>query len=59
LTPKEYVEVGKDETMKALVDLANSLIDDASISLKEKKSKLKQFQQVYPDLYEKHFANLF
>ena len=59
MTPQEYHEIGKDSTARGLIDLANSLIDDASISLKEKKSKLKQFQQVYPELYEKHFSNLF
>lgn len=59
LTKKEFDDVGKQETTKALVELANSLIDDATISLKEKKTRLKTFQQIYPDLYEKNFSNLF
>jgi len=59
LTAKEFVDAGKDETEKALVSLINQIVDDPLISLKQKKLKLKALQRIHPDIYEKHFAELF
>lgn len=59
LTMKDYEAIGKEETVKCLVDLTNSLIDNVNISLKEKKNRLKQLKQTHPEIYQKHFSNIF
>ncbi len=47
-----------NDTDRALVDLINSILDSTTMSVKEKKQRLKQFQKHYPVLFKKHFANL-
>jgi len=55
---REFESIGKEQTTQSLVQLANSLIDDATISLKDKKAKLKLLQEVHPEIYSQYFANM-
>ena len=48
----------KDLTSKLLVDLVNRIVDDPSVSLKQKKAKLAALRRVHPHVYEQHFADL-
>jgi len=42
----------------ALVQMINSILDNTSIPLKEKKQRLRQFQKHHPNLYAQHFAEI-
>lgn len=55
---KDYLKVSKEETTSALVELINHIIDDPKISLKQKKKKLKMFEETHPDIYQKFFSDL-
>lgn len=36
----------------------NSIIDDATMSLREKKQWLKKLQKSHPDVYDQHFSDM-
>jgi hypothetical protein len=55
----EYENSVKENTTKCLVELANHLIDDSKISLKEKEKKLRLLAHMHPDIYQQHFSNMF
>ena len=57
-TTNDYLKVSKEETTGALVDLINHIIDDPKISLKQKKKKLKMFEETHPEIYQKFFSDL-
>ena len=55
---QEYNNIGKEHTANSLVQLANLLIDDTTMSLKEKKAKLKVLQETHPEIYYVNFLFL-
>ena len=58
VSAEEYQSQAEHCTNKALVDMMNGIVDNTSMSLKEKKQRLKQFQKCYPQLYAKHFSEM-
>ncbi|CAL1542289.1 unnamed protein product [Lymnaea stagnalis] len=58
VSKEEFERQSKDCTEVSLIDLMNTVLDDTSLSLKEKKHRLKQFQKSYPDLFEQNFQGL-
>ncbi|XP_013083468.2 DEP domain-containing protein 7-like [Biomphalaria glabrata] len=58
VSAEEYKRQSKDCTELSLIELMNSVLDDTSISLKDKKHRLKQFQKSYPDLFERNFEGM-
>ncbi|KAH9505576.1 hypothetical protein Btru_055918 [Bulinus truncatus] len=58
VSTEEYERQSKDCTELSLIELMNSVLDDTSISLKEKKHRLKQFHKSYPNLFERYFEGL-
>ncbi|GFO42738.1 dep domain-containing protein 7 [Plakobranchus ocellatus] len=58
VSKEEFERQSKSCTENSLIDLMNSVLDDIKMSLKEKKSRLKQFQKSYPQLYDQHFDGM-
>ncbi|GFS16177.1 DEP domain-containing protein 7 [Elysia marginata] len=58
VSKEEFDRQSKNCTQSSLIDLMNSVLDDTSMSLKEKKNRLKQFQKSYPQLYEENFDGM-
>ncbi|XP_055334445.1 DEP domain-containing protein 1B-like [Paramacrobiotus metropolitanus] len=56
ITKQEY-DAQKDLLNDHMAILLNSIIADASMSIKDKRKKLKQFQKQYPDVYAARLAN--
>ncbi|KAL1270134.1 hypothetical protein QQF64_032423 [Cirrhinus molitorella] len=55
ISSQEFEEQKLSVSQTALADLLESLIKDKSMSVKEKKKKLKMFQKEYPDIYLRRF----
>ncbi|XP_073675588.1 DEP domain-containing protein 1A [Garra rufa] len=55
ISTQEFEEQKLSVSQTALADLLESLIKDKSMSVKEKKKKLKMFQKEYPDIYLRRF----
>uniref|UniRef100_A0A671PE63 DEP domain-containing protein 1A-like n=1 Tax=Sinocyclocheilus anshuiensis TaxID=1608454 RepID=A0A671PE63_9TELE len=55
ISTQEFEEQKLSVSQTALADLLESLIKDKTMSVKEKKKKLKLFQKEYPDIYSRHF----
>ncbi|XP_051965010.1 DEP domain-containing protein 1A-like [Xyrauchen texanus] len=55
ISTQEFEEHKLSVSQAALTDLLENLIKDKSMSVKEKKQKLKLFQKEYPDIYLKRF----
>lgn len=58
VSKEEFDRQSKNCTQSSLIDLMNSVLDDTNMSLKEKKTRLKQFQKSYPQLYEQNFDGM-
>ena len=58
VTDEEYKQQATTTTEIALKDLMNSILDNTSISLKEKKERLKQFKKYHQEIYDKYFSDL-
>jgi len=46
------------ETEQALVGLMNTILDNTTMSLKEKKQRFKHFQKHHATIYQKHFSDI-
>ncbi|XP_064189420.1 DEP domain-containing protein 1A isoform X1 [Anguilla rostrata] len=55
ISPQEFEEQKLSVSQAAIADLLESLIKDKSLSVKDKKKRLKQFQKQYPDIYVRRF----
>ncbi|KAI1891964.1 hypothetical protein AGOR_G00149130, partial [Albula goreensis] len=55
ISPQEFEQQRLSVSQAAITDLLESLIKDKSLSVKEKKKRLKQFQKQYPDIYTRRF----
>ncbi|XP_026125040.1 DEP domain-containing protein 1A isoform X1 [Carassius auratus] len=55
ISTQEFEEQKLSVSQSALADLLESLIKDKTMSVKEKKKKLKLFQKEYPDIYSRRF----
>ncbi|KAK3097684.1 hypothetical protein FSP39_012092 [Pinctada imbricata] len=55
---EQYKKQAVEGTKSALVDMMNGILDNTTISLKEKKQRLKQFQKCHPQLYAQHFSEM-
>ncbi|XP_067250712.1 DEP domain-containing protein 1A isoform X2 [Chanodichthys erythropterus] len=55
ISTQEFEEQKLSVSQAALVDLLENLIKDKTMSVKEKKKKLKLFQKEYPDIYLRRF----
>ncbi|XP_016146974.1 DEP domain-containing protein 1A-like [Sinocyclocheilus grahami] len=55
ISTQEFEEQKLSVSQTALADLLESLIKDKTMSVKEKKKKLKLFQKEYPDIYSRRF----
>uniref|UniRef100_A0A8B9LHP3 DEP domain containing 1B n=1 Tax=Astyanax mexicanus TaxID=7994 RepID=A0A8B9LHP3_ASTMX len=51
----EFEEQRVTGSQGAMVELLEGIIQDKSMSFKDKKKKLKQFQRSYPDIYRRRF----
>ncbi|XP_014662640.1 PREDICTED: DEP domain-containing protein 7-like isoform X2 [Priapulus caudatus] len=58
VSEEEFERQRQETSETALKDLVNSIIDDASTSLRSKKHWLKKLQKCHPDIYDKHFADM-
>ncbi|XP_029442272.1 DEP domain-containing protein 1A-like isoform X1 [Rhinatrema bivittatum] len=55
ISPQEFEEQKVSTSQAAIVELLESIIKDTTLSVKDKKRKLKQFQKEYPDIYQSRF----
>lgn len=55
VTPEEYKEQTLITSQHSLKDLLNKIVEDESISTKERKKQLKLFERSYPDIYQAKF----
>ncbi|XP_027729786.1 DEP domain-containing protein 1A isoform X2 [Vombatus ursinus] len=55
ISTQEFDEQKISTSQVAIAELLENIIKDKSLSLKEKKKKLKQFQKEYPAIYQKRF----
>ncbi|XP_065104578.1 DEP domain-containing protein 1A isoform X2 [Paramisgurnus dabryanus] len=55
ISTQEFEEQKLSVSQAALADLLENLIKDKTMSVKEKKKKLKLFQKEYPDIYSRRF----
>uniref|UniRef100_A0A8C8R691 DEP domain-containing protein 1B n=1 Tax=Pelusios castaneus TaxID=367368 RepID=A0A8C8R691_9SAUR len=55
ITPQEFDEQKVSTSQAAVAELLENIIRDKSLSLKDKKKKLKQFQKEYPLIYQNRF----
>ncbi|XP_051525746.1 DEP domain-containing protein 1A-like isoform X2 [Myxocyprinus asiaticus] len=58
ISTQEFEEHKLSVSQAALTDLLENLINDKSMSVKEKKQKLELFQKEYPDIYLKRFPTM-
>ncbi|KAL3870133.1 hypothetical protein ACJMK2_042744 [Sinanodonta woodiana] len=58
VTVNEYENLRLSHSQKALVDLLDEIIADNTMSSKDKKKRLKQFQKTYPDIYAERFPSV-
>ena len=58
VTSEEYSRQAEDCTTLALIDMMNGILDNTSMSLKEKKQRCRQFQKCHPKIYTKHFSTI-
>ncbi|XP_013395436.1 DEP domain-containing protein 7 [Lingula anatina] len=58
VTQEEYKKQMEDYTEQCLRKIMDGILDDTSISLKEKKSRVKQFQRHHPYIFNKFFSDL-
>ncbi|NXY18500.1 DEP1A protein, partial [Atrichornis clamosus] len=55
ITPQEFEEQKVSTSQAAVAELLENIIKDKNLSVKDKKKKLKQFQQEYPHIYRNRF----
>ncbi|XP_060087979.1 DEP domain-containing protein 1A isoform X2 [Heteronotia binoei] len=55
ITTQEFDEQKVYTSQAAVAELLESIIKDRTLSIKDKKKKLKQFQKAYPQIYQKRF----
>ncbi|KAJ8408470.1 hypothetical protein AAFF_G00258840 [Aldrovandia affinis] len=55
ISPQEFEEQKLSASQAAITGLLEALIKDKSLSVKERKKRLKQFQKQYPDIYVRRF----
>ncbi|XP_068677253.1 DEP domain-containing protein 1B-like isoform X1 [Montipora foliosa] len=55
VTPQEYKEQSLITSQRSLKDLLNKIVDDETLSAKEKRKQLRQFEKSYPDIYQAKF----
>ncbi|KFP90672.1 DEP domain-containing protein 1A, partial [Apaloderma vittatum] len=55
ITPEEFEEQKVSTSQAAVAELLENIIKDKSLSVKDKKKKLKQFQKEYPLIYQNRF----
>ncbi|KAK3089623.1 hypothetical protein FSP39_005143 [Pinctada imbricata] len=55
VTKEQYDEQRLSFSQKALADLLEEIINDKTMSYKDKKKRLKTFQKTYPDIYAHRF----
>ncbi|XP_026511805.1 DEP domain-containing protein 1A-like isoform X1 [Terrapene carolina triunguis] len=55
ITPQEFDEQKFSTSQAAVAELLENIIRDKSLSLKDKKKKLKRFQKEYPLIYQNRF----
>ncbi|XP_019383958.1 PREDICTED: DEP domain-containing protein 1A isoform X3 [Gavialis gangeticus] len=55
ITPQEFDEQRISASQAAVAELLENIIRDKTLSLKDKKKKLKQFQKEYPLIYQNRF----
>ncbi|XP_036378539.1 DEP domain-containing protein 1A [Megalops cyprinoides] len=55
ISPQEFEQQKLSVSQAAIADLLENLIKDKTLSVKEKKKRLKQFQKQYPDIYHHRF----
>ncbi|KAJ8376447.1 hypothetical protein SKAU_G00070270 [Synaphobranchus kaupii] len=55
ISPQEFEQQKLSVSQAAIADLLESIIKDKSLSVKERKKRLKQFQKQYPDIYTRRF----
>ncbi|XP_034635960.1 DEP domain-containing protein 1A isoform X5 [Trachemys scripta elegans] len=55
ITPQEFDEQKVSTSQAAVAELLENIIRDKSLSLKDKKKKLKRFQKEYPLIYQNRF----
>ncbi|KAJ7377036.1 GTPase activator [Desmophyllum pertusum] len=55
VTPQEYKEQSLITSQRSLKDLLNRIVEDRSLSAKDRKKQLKQFGKSYPDIYQAKF----
>ncbi|XP_070533301.1 DEP domain-containing protein 7-like isoform X3 [Ptychodera flava] len=58
ITKMEFEEQKMSLTNQALQELMNVVIDDLTLTLKEKKQKLKLLNKHHPEVYSRHFAEM-
>ncbi|KAF4792296.1 DEP domain-containing protein 1A [Turdus rufiventris] len=57
ITPQEFEEQKVSTSQAAVAELLENIIKDKNLSVKDKKKKLKQFQQEYPHIYRSRFPS--
>uniref|UniRef100_A0A3B4CJX6 DEP domain-containing protein n=1 Tax=Pygocentrus nattereri TaxID=42514 RepID=A0A3B4CJX6_PYGNA len=57
ISTQEFEEQKLSVSQAAIADLLESILKDKTMSVKEKKKKLKMFQKEYPDIYSRRFPN--
>lgn len=55
ISAKEFDEQKISTSQAAIAELLENIVRSKSLSLKEKRRKLKQFQKEYPLIYQKRF----
>ncbi|KAJ1170701.1 hypothetical protein NDU88_002574 [Pleurodeles waltl] len=55
ISAQEFEEQKQSTSQAAMEELLENIVKDKTLSLKEKKKKLKQFQKEYPDIYQRRF----
>ncbi|XP_073213471.1 DEP domain-containing protein 1A isoform X2 [Lepidochelys kempii] len=55
ITPQEFDEQKVSTSQAAVAELLENIIQDKSLSLRDKKKKLKRFQKEYPLIYQNRF----
>ncbi|XP_074642684.1 DEP domain-containing protein 1A-like [Tubulanus polymorphus] len=55
---KDYEQQKLDHSQVALAGLLDNIVECQTLSQKEKKKKLKQFQKQYPDIYKQRFPTV-
>ncbi|XP_028661273.1 DEP domain-containing protein 1B-like isoform X1 [Erpetoichthys calabaricus] len=58
ISKEEFEEQRTSSAQVPMAELLEEIIKDTELSVKEKKKKLKQFQQSYPEVYRKRFPTV-